>query len=118
MSLLGNEIPTNWRGNEIPTTHLSELYTIYNPAIWSRPHKDTNFPHCIRPDARTCSQDLSTFSIDNISAKFFQLLHNQNFDAHFTLTVLYSRALIFTIDQQECSRQTTQELSLSFQIAL
>ena len=22
------------RGNEIPTNHLSELYTIYNPASW------------------------------------------------------------------------------------
>ena len=31
-SLSGNEIPTKWYGNEIPTKHLSELYTIYNPA--------------------------------------------------------------------------------------
>ena len=28
-----NFIPTKWPGNEIPTNHLSELYTIYNPAV-------------------------------------------------------------------------------------
>ena len=32
-SLSVNEIPTKWRGNAIPTNHLSELYTIYNPAV-------------------------------------------------------------------------------------
>ena len=32
MSLSGNEIPTKWHGNEIPTNRLWELYTIYNPA--------------------------------------------------------------------------------------
>ena len=31
-SLHGNEIPIKWLGNEIPTNHPSELYTIYNPA--------------------------------------------------------------------------------------
>ena len=33
-SLHGNKIPTKCLGNEIPTNHLSELYTIYNPASW------------------------------------------------------------------------------------
>ena len=33
MSLRGHEIPTKWRGNEIPTNHPLELYIIYNPAI-------------------------------------------------------------------------------------
>ena len=37
MSLHGNEIPTKCRGNEIPTNHLSELYTIYNPASCRKP---------------------------------------------------------------------------------
>ena len=31
-SLHGNEIPIKWLGNEIPTNHPSELYTIHNPA--------------------------------------------------------------------------------------
>ena len=31
MSFCGNEIPTKWRGNEIPTNRAWELYT-YNPA--------------------------------------------------------------------------------------
>ena len=34
MSLHGNDIPTKWLGNEIPTNHPWELYTIYNPAPW------------------------------------------------------------------------------------
>ena len=32
MSLSGNEIPTKWRWNEIPTKRPCELYIIYNPA--------------------------------------------------------------------------------------
>ena len=34
--LHGNRIPTKWHGNGIPTNHSSELYTIYNPASWTK----------------------------------------------------------------------------------
>ena len=37
MPLSRNEIPTKWRGNEIPTNRLLELYTIYNPAACKWP---------------------------------------------------------------------------------